>query len=91
MRRAPQDGADLQGTRGDASEVVVAKDDAADLQSSLARLPALQREVVALAYFGELSHTEIATRLRLPPGPVKGRMRLGIQKLRADNTRQPAD
>jgi DNA-directed RNA polymerase specialized sigma24 family protein len=32
--------------------------------------------------YGELSHSEIATRLCLPPGTVKGRMRLGLKKLR---------
>jgi hypothetical protein len=37
-----------------------------------------------LAFFGELGHSEIAARLDLPPGTVKGRMRLGLQRLRAD-------
>jgi RNA polymerase sigma-70 factor (ECF subfamily) len=40
--------------------------------------------VIALAYFGELTHTEIATQLELPQGTVKGRMRLGLEKLRTD-------
>ena len=56
----------------------------ARLQDSLAQLPDDQREVIALAYYGELSHTEIATQLGLPAGTVKGRMRLGLQKLHAD-------
>lgn len=39
-------------------------------------------QVIALAYFGELSHSEIASQLDLPTGTVKGRMRLGLEKLR---------
>ncbi|HSS41820.1 MAG TPA: sigma factor, partial [Solirubrobacterales bacterium] len=39
-------------------------------------------QVIALAYFGELSHTEIASQLDLPAGSVKGRMRLGLEKMR---------
>jgi RNA polymerase sigma-70 factor, ECF subfamily len=51
---------------------------------SLAMLPDAQAEVITLAYYGQLSHTEIAARLGLPAGTVKGRMRLGLQKLRAE-------
>ena len=41
-----------------------------------------QREVVVLAYYGGLTHSEIATRLRQPLGTVKTRMRLALKKLR---------
>lgn len=37
-----------------------------------------------LAFYGGLSHTEIAAQLGLPAGTVKGRMRLGLHKLRAE-------
>ena len=67
----------------DVSETVIQRDDAGRLQASLAALPANQQEVIALAYYGQLSHTEIAAQLDLPAGTVKGRMRLGLQKLRA--------
>ena len=40
--------------------------------------------MIALAYFGGLSHCEIAQRLDVPLGTVKGRIRLGLQKARAD-------
>jgi RNA polymerase sigma-70 factor (ECF subfamily) len=63
---------------------VAERDDAARLRAALAALPEAQREVIALAYFGELSMTEIADRLSLPVGTVKGRMRLGLEKLRHD-------
>jgi hypothetical protein len=39
--------------------------------------------VITLGFFGELSHSEIATQLALSPGTVKGRMRLGLAKLRS--------
>jgi RNA polymerase sigma-70 factor (ECF subfamily) len=52
------------------------------LRASLLRLPAAQAEVIGLAFFGGLTHTEIATQLELPQGTVKGRMRLGLEKLR---------
>jgi RNA polymerase sigma-70 factor, ECF subfamily len=67
---------------GSVQDDVIARTEAATLRVSLRRLPGDQAEVIALAYYGELSHSEIAARLRLPQGTVKGRMRLGLQKLR---------
>lgn len=52
------------------------------LRATLAELPEAQAAVIRLAFFGELSHSEIAHQLDLPPGTVKGRMRLGLEKLR---------
>jgi RNA polymerase sigma-70 factor (ECF subfamily) len=49
---------------------------------ALARLVPAQREVVELAYFGGLTHSEIAGRLRQPLGTVKTRMRSALQALR---------
>jgi RNA polymerase sigma-70 factor (ECF subfamily) len=53
------------------------------LRLLLAQLPAEQREVIALAYFGGLTHSELAEQLGLPLGTVKGRLRLGLEKLRS--------
>lgn len=61
----------------------VAGDDARRLRELMVALPDAQREVIALAFFGQLTHAEIAARLALPVGTVKGRMRLGLSKLRA--------
>jgi RNA polymerase sigma-70 factor (ECF subfamily) len=56
--------------------------DAARAAEALDRLPPEQRAVIELAYSSGLSHTEIAARLRVPVGTVKGRIRLGLDRLR---------
>jgi RNA polymerase sigma-70 factor, ECF subfamily len=53
-----------------------------ELRGALGELPAEQRRVIELAYFGGFTHLEIASMLDTPVGTVKGRMRLGLQKLR---------
>jgi len=51
--------------------------------TAMAGLPAEQREVIQMAYFGGLTQQEISERLSQPLGTVKTRIRLGMQKLRA--------
>jgi len=55
-----------------------------ELGALLARLPPAQRQVITLGFFDGLTHKQIAHRLALPPGTVKGRMRLGLTKLRTE-------
>lgn len=55
---------------------------AAELRQGLAQLPAEQRGVIELAFFGDMRSVDIARRLRLPEGTVRSRMRLGLAKLR---------
>ena len=65
------------------TEVVVgSRDDARELQEVMSTLPGEQLEVVRLAYFGGFTHTQIAEMLKMPVGTVKGRMRLGLEKMR---------
>ena len=58
------------------------RDDARQVHDALKGLPPDQRQVIELAFFGGFSHTQIAEMLKLPAGTVKGRMRLGLTKLR---------
>ncbi|HVA24458.1 MAG TPA: sigma-70 family RNA polymerase sigma factor [Chloroflexota bacterium] len=53
------------------------------ITQALSALPQEQRATIELAYFGGYSHSEIANLLRIPLGTVKGRLRLGMDKLRA--------
>lgn len=56
--------------------------EAAGVRNALEALPEEQRRVIELAYFGGFTHMQIAEMLSLPAGTVKGRMRLGLSKLR---------
>ncbi|MBQ2261675.1 MAG: sigma-70 family RNA polymerase sigma factor [Loktanella sp.] len=52
------------------------------LGEALAALPAEQRKLIERAYFGELSHSEIAAETGLPLGTIKSRIRLALERLR---------
>jgi RNA polymerase sigma-70 factor, ECF subfamily len=54
------------------------------LRAALAKLPDAQHRALDLAFFGGLTHGEIALRLNEPIGTIKGRIRLGVQKLRVE-------
>ena len=67
---------------GSPEESMITRNDNDAMLAALRRLPDAQAAVIMLAFFGELTHTEIAAQLALPEGTVKGRMRLGLKKLR---------
>ena len=56
--------------------------EAREVRAAMESLPPEQSRVIELAYFGGFTHSEIATMLDMPLGTVKGRMRLGLDKLR---------
>jgi RNA polymerase sigma-70 factor, ECF subfamily len=59
------------------------REDAASVRAALEELPPEQSRVIELAYFGGFTHSEIAEMLEAPIGTVKGRMRLGLEKMRS--------
>ncbi|MBV9943805.1 MAG: sigma-70 family RNA polymerase sigma factor [Solirubrobacterales bacterium] len=58
------------------------REDSERVRGAVAELPSEQRHVIELAYFGGFTHSQIADLLELPAGTVKGRMRLGLQRMR---------
>ena len=66
----------------DAAELVAAGDQGRRVASALAELPPHQLEAISLAYFEGLTQAEIAVRLGVPLGTVKGRLRLALERLR---------
>lgn len=65
-------------------EEALRRETAAEVRGALGKLPGEQSKVIELAYFGGFSHSEIARILGLPMGTVKGRMRLGLEKIRGE-------
>ena len=63
-------------------QLVEASEQAAALHQCLQRLEQPQRQVVSLAYLRDLSHSELASRLKLPLGTVKTWMRRSLERLR---------
>jgi len=59
------------------------RETARQVRGALGSLPHEQSKVIELAYFGGFTHSEIARMLNEPLGTVKGRMRLGLEKVRA--------
>src|SRR6195952_1729323 len=57
---------------------------ASEVRGALNQLPGDQSKVIELAYFGGFSQSEIARMLEVPLGTVKGRMRLGLEKIRGE-------
>jgi RNA polymerase sigma-70 factor, ECF subfamily len=73
---------DAQGSGELTDSEAIRRETAGSVRTALNRLPQEQSEVIGLAYFGGFSHSEIAQMLGMPLGTVKGRMRLGLEKIR---------
>jgi RNA polymerase sigma-70 factor (ECF subfamily) len=63
---------------------VLAAETAVEVRGAISQLPGEQSKVIELAYFGGFSQSEIAGMLNVPLGTVKGRMRLGLEKIRGE-------
>jgi RNA polymerase sigma-70 factor (ECF subfamily) len=55
-----------------------------EIRTGLDELPEKQARVIELAYFGGFSQTEISEMLDVPLGTIKGRMRLGLERLKGN-------
>lgn len=66
------------------TELVAAAEEADLVKSAINRLPEAQRMIVEKAFFGELSHSEIAAVTGLPLGTIKSRIRLGLERMKKD-------
>ncbi|MDQ3675348.1 MAG: sigma-70 family RNA polymerase sigma factor [Actinomycetota bacterium] len=83
-RRASDEGIEERFEARERTDVEVARlAEAQEIRGALQTLPPEQCRVIELAYFGGFTQTEIATMLETPIGTVKGRMRLGLEKMRA--------
>lgn len=82
-RRASDEGIEERFAAKERTDVEVARrDEAREVRAALETLPPEQSRVIELAYFGGFTHSEIATMLQTPIGTIKGRMRLGLEKMR---------
>jgi RNA polymerase sigma-70 factor (ECF subfamily) len=76
------EGVDPHDDSSDVPTQAVSNVDAESARAAMNSLPPEQKQAIELAYFGGLSHSEIATQLAAPIGTIKGRIRLGLDHLR---------
>ena len=79
----PETLADYAEAGNDPRDLLEAMQDGTALHAAIAKLPALQRQLLALAFFQGLSHSEIASHAQLPLGTVKTHLRRALGSLRA--------
>jgi len=66
----------------DQEEVMALQQDAEALGDAIKQLPEKQRDLIQRAYFGDMTHSEIAQATGLPLGTIKSRIRLALDRLR---------
>lgn len=66
----------------DQEDVLTLQQESAYLRQALTTLPQAQRDLIERAYFGDLSHRQIAAETGLPLGTIKSRIRLALERLR---------
>lgn len=66
----------------DQEDVMTLRQESEKLAEAIAELPEKQRELIQRAYFGDLSHAQIAEETGLPLGTIKSRIRLALERLR---------
>ena len=81
-RPEPEDLAWGPEAEPEAADVLALQQETKNLSEAIARLPQQQRDLIKRAYYGDLSHSEIAAETGLPLGTIKSRLRLALVKLR---------
>ena len=66
----------------DQADVLALQQESSRLKAAIQALPDAQRDLIQKAYFGDLSHSEIAVQTGLPLGTIKSRIRLALDRLR---------
>ena len=84
-RRADAEGIEEREAAAELTDVeAFRRDEQRRVRAAIETLPEAQVKVIELAYFGGFTHRQIAEMLHEPVGTVKGRMRLGLDKLRRE-------
>lgn len=86
LRAEPEDLTWGPGAEPDQAEIYEAQQETKRLGHALAVLPDKQRALIERAFYGELSHSEIAAETGLPLGTIKSRIRLALNRLRQEMT-----
>lgn len=84
-RREDTDERGNAGDGKDAAALLIGAESALAVRDALALLPPNEREPIELAFFSGLAYKDVAVRLGLPEGTVKGRIRAGLQRLQGDS------
>ena len=82
FRPAPLEAAGDQPADADTAEEAATNVERRSVRAALQDLPEAQRRTIELAYFGGYTQSELADLMGVPLGTVKGRMRIGLQKMR---------
>jgi RNA polymerase sigma-70 factor (ECF subfamily) len=73
----------------DQADVMAMQEDSQRLEEAMKQLPQQQRELIERAFYGDLSHSEIAAETGLPLGTIKSRIRLALERLRHAMNERP--
>ena len=82
FRTAPLELAEQRAADEDTAVMAERNVEQQTVRLALQALPDAQRRTIELAYFGGYTHVELAELMGVPLGTVKGRMRIGLQKMR---------
>jgi RNA polymerase sigma-70 factor (ECF subfamily) len=66
----------------DQADALALQQESEKLGAAIAQLPEKQKDLIEKAYFGDLTHSEIAEETGLPLGTIKSRIRLALDRLR---------